>query len=132
MAAPDIEIILNRQLADCLSVPVFIVDPIGTLLFFNEPAEKLLGSRFDDTGELKVEEWSTMFTPLDDKGDVIPPEKLPLVMTLNSKRPAHKSFWIKNLNGEKYKISATTYPIIGRSKRFSGAVALFWKHNEDS
>ena len=131
MAAPDIEIILNRQLADCLSVPVFIVDPIGTLLFFNEPAEKLLGSRFDDTGELKVEEWSTMFTPLDNKGDVIPPEELPLVITLNSQRPAHKSFWIKSLSGENYKISVTTYPIIGRSKRFSGAVALFWKHNED-
>jgi PAS domain-containing protein len=131
MAAPGIEIILNRQLADCLSVPVFIVDPLGTLLFFNEPAEKLLGSRFEETGELKAEQWSTMFTPVDNEGNVIPPEELPLIKTLNAHRPAHGSFWIHSLKGPTYKISVTTYPIIGRSNKFSGAVAIFWIDNDE-
>jgi hypothetical protein len=38
-----IQIILTRQLAGYLSVPTFLVDPNGTLLFYNEPAEVLLG-----------------------------------------------------------------------------------------
>ena len=54
MAYP-IEIILSRQLADCLSMPVFITDTVGNLIFYNEPAENLLGTRFEETGEMKVE-----------------------------------------------------------------------------
>ena len=41
MAAHEIEIILNRQLADCLSIPVFITDTVGNLIFYNEPAEQV-------------------------------------------------------------------------------------------
>ena len=50
-----IELILTRQLADCLAIPVFITDTIGNLLFYNEPAEDILGKRFEDTGEMPVE-----------------------------------------------------------------------------
>ncbi|MBK8504362.1 MAG: PAS domain-containing protein [Saprospiraceae bacterium] len=128
--ALDIEIILSRQLADCLSVPVFIVDPQGTLLFYNEPAEGILGKRFTDTGSMPVGEWSTMFKPFNDKGKALLPKELPLVRTLHRKEPAHGSFWIKSLDGSSYKISVTSYPIIGRSKVFSGAVAIFWTDNE--
>lgn len=38
-----IQIILTRQLATHLNVAVFLVDPKGTLLFYNEPAEAILG-----------------------------------------------------------------------------------------
>lgn len=124
--AHDLEIILSRQLADCLSVPVFIVDPEGTLLFYNEPAEKILGRRFNDTGSMPVSEWSSIFQPYNDEGELIPAKELPLVKTLYKKEPAHGSFWIKSLMGDSYRISVTSYPIIGRSKKFSGAVAIFW------
>jgi hypothetical protein len=39
MAALEIEVILNRQLADCLSIPVFITDTARNLILYNEPAE---------------------------------------------------------------------------------------------
>jgi hypothetical protein len=42
MAQP-IQIILMRQLAGYLSVPLFLVGPNGDLLFYNEPAETILG-----------------------------------------------------------------------------------------
>ena len=61
--AYEIEIILNRQLADCLSIPVFITDTIGNLIFYNEPAEEILGRRFEETGEMSVEIWSTIYKP---------------------------------------------------------------------
>jgi len=132
MAANEIEIILSRQLADCLSVPVFIVDPEGNLLFYNEPAENILGRRFEDTGAMPVAEWSVIFEPRDDKGEIIPPRNLPLVKTLNTQQPAHGTFWVHSLKGPSYKISVTSYPLIGRAKRFSGAVAIFWTHQEKS
>ena len=127
MAAYEIEIILNRQLADCLSIPVFITDTRGNLIFYNEPAEAILGTRFEDTGEMVVETWSTIFKPLDEQRNDLPPEQLPLVKTLNDQHPHHKTFWIESLMGRAEKISVTSYPIIGRTGKFLGAVAIFWE-----
>ena len=127
MPSQAIEVILNRQLADCLSIPVFITDTKGNLIFYNEPAEELLGTRFEETGPMPVEDWSTVFTPMDESDNVIPPEQLPLVKTLADCYPYHKTFWILSLKGNKEKISVTSYPIIGRENKFLGAVAIFWK-----
>lgn len=127
MAAYEIEIILNRQLADCLSIPVFITDIDGNLIFYNEPAETVLGKRFEETGEMPVAEWSTIFKPLDENGDPLPPGELPLVKTLDDEYPHHKKFYIESLKGESQHISVTSYPIISRAGKFLGAVAIFWK-----
>jgi len=127
MSSHSIEIILSRQLADNLSIPVFIVDPHGNLIFYNEPAENLLGLRFEETGSMNVSEWSTIFKPQDENGKLLPAEDLPLVQTMATQAPAHGSFWINNLNGLLYQISVTAYPIVGRPNRFLGAVAIFWK-----
>lgn len=131
MAAYEIEIILNRQLADCLSIPVFITDTKGNLIFYNEPAEEILGKRFEDTGEMPVEQWSTDFKPLDEKGTALPPDELPLVKTLRDASPYHKTFHIESMQGKNQKISVTSYPIIGRTGKMLGAVAIFWKSKEE-
>ena len=126
-----IEIILNRQLADCLAIPVFITDTVGNLLFYNESAEDILGKRYEDTGEMTVDEWSTIFNNKDDNGNPIPPEDLPLVKTLHNRLPYHKTFWIESLRGKRDKISVTSYPIIGRVGNFLGAMAIFWLAAEE-
>lgn len=127
MAAHKIELILMRQLADSLSFAVFLTDPEGNLLFYNEPAEELLGRRFEETGAMPVEEWSTIFKPVDENNLPLAAEKLPLVRTLNTQQPAHGSFWIESLKGDINQISVTSMPLVGRPNRFVGAVAFFWK-----
>ena len=127
MPVYGIEIILTRQLADCLSMPAFITDTKGNLIFYNEPAEVVLGKRFEETGEMPVAEWSTIFKPLDEDGAPLHPEELPLVKTLRDEYPHHKKFQIESLKGEKQHISVTSYPIISRAGKFLGAVAIFWK-----
>lgn len=126
----QIEIILSRQVADCLSIPIFLTDPKGDLIFYNEPAEILLGRRFEETGKMTVEEWSTIFKPVDERGDPMAADELPLVKTLNLQIPAHGSFWIESLKGERFQINVTAYPVIGRPDRFLGAVAIFWKKED--
>ena len=126
-----IEIILNRQLAECLAIPVFITDTSGNLLFYNESAEEILGRRYEDTGEMSVAEWGTVFKNKDDFGRPLPPEELPLVKTLKNRQPYHKTFWIESLQGKSERISVTSYPIIGRTEKFLGAVAIFWRPTEE-
>jgi hypothetical protein len=60
MLQQEIEMILMRQLAGYLAMPIFIVDPAGTLVFSNEPAEPILGRRFEETGEMPMRERSTI------------------------------------------------------------------------
>ncbi len=123
----EIELILSRQLASCLSTPVFLVDLEGTLLFYNEPAEPILGHRFEDTGEMKAAEWSTIFQPTDDKGADIPLEGLPLIIALHQGRPAHRLFWIRGLDGKHRHLEVTAFPLITHEQRNVGAVAIFWE-----
>ncbi len=131
MAVYEIEMILNRQLADCLSIPVFITDTEGNLVFYNEPAEEILGRRFEDTGEMPVDKWSTDFKPMDEQGSPLPPSELPLVKTLQDGLPYHKTFRIESMQGKLEKISVTSYPVIGRTGKVLGAVAIFWKSKDE-
>lgn len=130
MPAHPIEIILTRQLADCMSMPVFITDTTGNLIFYNEPAERILGTHFEETGEMKMESWATIFKQKDDDGKPLPPESLPLAQAIITQQPHHKTFWIESLQGKAERISATAYPIIGRAGKFLGAVAIFWEARE--
>ncbi|MDH3649401.1 MAG: PAS domain-containing protein [Saprospiraceae bacterium] len=131
MPVKEIEVILSRQLADSLSIPIFLVDPKGDLIFYNEPAEGILGKRFEDTGPMPMKIWSTIFKIKDDDGILIPQEDLPLVKSLTLQIPAQSSFWLESLSGERHHISVTSLPLIGEANRFLGALAIFWK-NEDS
>ena len=127
MTQREIEVILARQLADYLAMPIFIVDPRGVLLYYNEPAQRVLGLRFDETGELPAEEWATMFQPTDATGNPIAPEGLPLMVALTQRIPTHRRFWIRGLDGALRHIQVTALPLIGLADRFLGAVAIFWE-----
>lgn len=124
---PPVEIILARQLAGYLAVPIFVVSPEGDLLFYNEPAERILGTRFEETGKMAVEEWSIMFEPADEEGRPLPPEKLPLVATLQKREPAMRSFFIRGMDGELRRIMTVSIPLLAQGKRFLGGMAMFWE-----
>jgi PAS domain-containing protein len=127
MPQQEVEVILTRQLASYLVMPVFIVGPTGDLLYYNEPAEAILGHRFDETGEMPMQEWSTVFEPTDSSGAALPPEELPLVIALRDRIPAHRAFWLRALDGARRHVACTAFPLEGQAGRFLGAVAIFWE-----
>lgn len=127
MSQKPIEVILTRQLASTLAMPVFLVDPAGTLLFYNEPAERVLGMRFDETGEMPADEWSTLWACTEDDGRPLPPERLPLMIAVTERRPAHSEFWIRGLDGARRRIEATAFPLMRLTDQVLGAVVLFWE-----
>ena len=130
MSQQPLELILARQFADSMTMAVFLVDPEGNLLFYNEAAEDILGIRFSETGIMPVGEWSSIFKPTDFDDNPIPPSELPLVETLNTQRPAHGTFYINNKKEKHVSITVTSIPIEGRPDRYIGAMALFWKSPE--
>jgi PAS domain-containing protein len=127
MPQQEVEIILSRHLAEYLAMPIFIVNPDGDLIFYNEPAEAILGQTYAETGTMPASEWSTIFSPFDADGLQIPPQELPLIIALSERHPAHKLFWIRGLDEVAREIEVTAFPIIGQADRFLGAIAIFWE-----
>jgi PAS domain-containing protein len=126
MALP-IQIILIRQLAGYLGVPLFLVDPNGALLYYNEPAEAIVGMRFEETGAIPAETWTSMFQQTDEQGQAIPREELPLMLALATRRPAYKRFYIHGMNGVRRHLEVAAIPIVGLQGEFLGATSLFWE-----
>ena len=129
MAHP-IQIILTRQLAAYLSVPLLLFDPEGNLLFYNEPAESILGRRFDEAGAMSLEEWSSTLTRVDDEGQPVPLEDFATMITLTKKRPTYKRYHARGLDGVVRHIEVTSIPITGLQDDFLGAATLFWEISE--
>lgn len=118
MAEREIEVILARQLSNDLVLPVFLADPEGNLIFYNEPAERILGRRFEETGEMPASEWSVQFRPTDPDGKPMPQEDLPPMRALQRRFRAHARLWILGLDGARRLIEVTAFPLEGMAGRF--------------
>ena len=127
MAQKAVELILMRQLASYLAMPIFLVDPEGNLLYYNEPAERLLGHRFDETGEMPVAEWSTAFAPTAEDGTPLAPDDLPLAIAVRKQQASHRVLRISGLDGVDRRLAVTAFPLEGQGGRHLGAVAIFWE-----
>lgn len=126
-----IELILVRHLAGSLAIPLFLVDPDGTMVFYNEAAEQVLGRRYDEAGEMSFAEWTTVFAVRDEEGRSLDINQLPLVRALRARRPAHYRFEITGLDGAPRTIEVSAFPLEAEGKRMLGAVALFWEAGPD-
>ncbi|MCB9136059.1 MAG: PAS domain-containing protein [Anaerolineales bacterium] len=127
MSQQEIEVILARHLAEYLAMPILITEPNGDLLFFNEPAEIILGVRYDETGPMPAEKWSAMFRSLDEDGNPLPDEERPIMTALTCRCPIHKKLWIYRQDGAMRQLAVTAFPLIAQAGRFLGVLAVFWE-----
>jgi PAS domain-containing protein len=130
MGQPEIEIVLMRQLASYLAVPILIVDRNRDLLFFNESAEPILGRRFEETGQIQRGEWTRSFRPADVHGVPIPPEDQPLTRATDRGEPSHRRFMLTGLDGVARVIEGVAFPLATRESGLMGAVGVFWEVRE--
>ena len=127
MPQKAVEVILMRQLASYLAMPILLFDPAGTLLFYNEPVEAISGLRFDETGEIKREDLSSMLHLTTEDGSPLPLEARPSVIALRQKRASHRVFWMLGADGVRRKVEATGFPLQGQGGRHLGAVVILWE-----
>jgi PAS domain-containing protein len=119
--------ILIRQLAGYLGVPLFLVDPKGDLLFYNQPAEAILGRRFEETGAMPATALTSIFTPVDEQGQPMSPEELPLMMALSKRRSVYKRLHLHGLDGVRRHLEVVSIPLVGLQGEFLGAASLYWE-----
>jgi PAS domain-containing protein len=126
MAQQPIELILVRHLASRLAVPVFVVDAVGDLVYFNGPAGEILGRAFDEINVMRFEDWTTAFRP-SAEGRAVSADQIPLVRALRQSVPVHGPLEIVGADGVERTIEVTAFPIVPPSGTVLGAVAMFWE-----
>ena len=122
-----IQLILARQLASCLAMPILILDTEGTLVYYNEPAEVILGQRYDETGEIPADEWSALFAVADEDRNPIAQEDRPTMLALSERKPISRTVWMRCGNREWRHVNITAFPLIGEGAQFLGAQMIFWE-----
>ncbi|MFN0096311.1 MAG: PAS domain-containing protein [Dehalococcoidia bacterium] len=126
MAQP-IEMILFRQLATSLALPVWLLDPEGELVFFNEAAERILGRRFHESNPLHIADMAETFHMILENGDPLPPEELVLAFRAAMVHPLHREMGFNGVDGRYHPIEVTAFPLVGHRGVAMGVVAMFWE-----
>ena len=127
-AQHDLILILARDLTSRLATPAFVVDVAGTLVYFNEAAEPVLGRPYAEAGELAAGEWATEWEPTDLDGQPVALEDLPLGIAFREGRAAHRPLRITGGDGISREIEVTAFPLCARPDLILGAIAIFWEH----
>ena len=126
MSQQPIELILVRHLASRLAVPVFVVDAVGDMVYFNGPAGDVLGRPFDEINVMRFADWTTAFQPSSD-GRAMDVGEIPLVRALRRTTPVHGPLDIVGADGVTRTIEVTAFPIVPPTGEVLGAVAMFWE-----
>jgi PAS domain-containing protein len=122
-----IEIVLLKQVAGYLAMPVFVVDEDGALEYYNEPAEQLLGQRYEETGQIPLETWGMLWSPTGPGGRELSPEELPLAVAVQERRPVQGAVSISRPDGSERRLTITALPLEGADGAHLGAFAIFWE-----
>ena len=127
MAQKHLILILARELASNLATPTLILDAEGTLIFFNEAAEEIVGGPFAEIGEVPMSEFSAGFAPRTRDNQPLPEERRPTRIALEERRAAHEQLVITSRDGVERNVAITAFPLFAHADEFVGAVAIFWR-----
>ena len=129
MASQAVELILSRNLLSAVELAAFIIDPDGTVVFFNDSAGQLIGRRFEEVGPLDQAQWSSQYGPFDEFGQLMPTDSLPLSVALREGLPANGRFHVRLQGGDLVRVEVSALPLV-TTDGFQGAIVVFWRAEE--
>ncbi|HEX6220495.1 MAG TPA: PAS domain-containing protein [Acidimicrobiia bacterium] len=122
-----VEMILLRQVASYLNIPIWMMDENGNLVYYNEPAEQLLGIQFDDVGPVHADQLGEMFRLTNLDGSPMPEYDFPIVVALSKRVPSHRDVRYCGMDGVWRDVAVSAMPVEGQGGRFMGVFATFWE-----
>jgi PAS domain-containing protein len=120
-------LILAREFASNVAVPIFLVDDTNTLVYYNDAAAVAFGGPFGQTGELRHGEWAARFNPTRADGTPYDRKELPLVVALEERRPAHGVNMVNDPRGGRRMVEFSALPLFSSPEDFAGVLVAFWE-----
>jgi PAS domain-containing protein len=127
---PSLPLILARELAANLATPMFLIDAGGTLVFFNEAAELLLGKSYGEVGSITALEFGAMLELENVDGTPMRRRDSPAGVAFYEREPAHRTLLATTLDGSRQPFEVTAYPLFGHVGEMHGVLTVFWRAKE--
>ena len=127
MANRPLPLILAREFATNVATPFLVLDSEGTLVFFNERAEQIIGSTWAEFGELPEHEWRTRLQVERLDGTPVQNEDTPSAVARREHRPVQETLVYHTADGRSLRLSVAAIPILGREDELVGVFLLFWE-----
>ena len=123
----SLPLILARELAANLATPMFLMDPGGMLVFYNDAAALLLGKPFAELGEIPSGEFGASLQLSTPDGGPLLRRDTPSGIAFFEHRPSHQTVMATSYDGVRRKYEATAYPLLGATGEMHGVLAVFWE-----
>ncbi|MDQ1447211.1 MAG: hypothetical protein QOC79_182 [Actinomycetota bacterium] len=122
----SLPLILARELAANLATPMFLMDPGGMLVFYNDAAALLLGKPFAELGEIPSGEFGASLRLSTPDGALLLRRDTPSGIAFFEHRPSHQTVMATSYDGVRRAYEATAYPLLGATGEMHGVLAVFW------
>jgi PAS domain-containing protein len=123
----SLPLILARELAANLATPMFLMDPGGMLVFYNDAAALLLGKSFAELGEIPSGEFGAALELSTPDGERLLRRDTPSGIAFFEHRPSHQTVLATSYDGIRRAYEATAYPLLGATGEMHGVLAVFWE-----
>ena len=124
----SLPLILARELAANLATPMFLIDAEGTLVFFNEAAELMLGKDYGSVGAITAGEFGDMLKLEDVDGAPLLRRESPPGIAFLEGKPSHRQLIATSLDDTVKRLyEVTAYPLFGRTGEMHGVLSVFWE-----
>ena len=123
----SLPLILARELGSNLATPMFLIDGAGTLVFYNEAAELLIGRPFAEVGEMPALDFGEELRMSDSDGAPLRRRDTPAGIAFFERRPAHRMVMATGYDGVRRRVEATAYPLFGSTDDLHGVLTVFWE-----
>lgn len=123
----SLQLILARELAANLATPMFLIDAEGTLVFFNEAAELMLGKTYSEVGPITANEFGARLQLAEPDGTPMRRRDSPPGAAFYEKEPAHRTLLATALDGSRKRFEVTAYPLFGKVGEMHGVITVFWE-----
>ena len=120
-------LILARELAANIATPYLVLDAEGTLIYFNERAERIIGATPAELGELPEQDWRSRFQVERPDGTPVASEQTPSARARRERQPAQDTLVYTWDDGRRMTLSVTAAPLLGRDDEPIGVFLLFWE-----
>ncbi len=124
---PSLPLILARELASNLAMPMFLVDTRGMLVYYNDAAEIVIGKPFAELGAVDALEFGSVLDMTGLDGEPVSRRDSPAGIAFTDRRPSHQQLLVTGYDGERHEIEATAYPLLGGHDELHGVVVVFWE-----
>ena len=91
----------------------------------------MIGQPFVEGAGMKMQDWMVRRRPLDEDGNEIGVESLPIGMTMLKREPAHGVARFRREDGAYFRFENVTFPLFAHTEDFVGVMAMAWTVDED-